>query len=223
MWPSLTLSVFFKDEAEMLRQTLPSWVVFADELVLVDTGSTDGSVDLALSLLAEVPLEIRPAVRVYASPWRHDFAHHYNELMDLSTTDWNVLLDADFQLGGSPVGLRRHLSLAAKDKGSIGFVALFQDDGKGGLWAENGVPRMFHKTTKSRWNYVTDQLLKYDDVDRVFTVSHHAFLFHHMRNCGRDSSIDRSDGLIWRRMCSAGKLTDREIAHYECALGLKEV
>lgn len=206
----------------MIRQTLPSWVAFADELVLVDTGSTDGSVGVALSMLESVPLEIRPAVRVYSSPWRYDFAYHYNELMDLSTTDWNVLLDADFKLGGGPVGLRRYLNRASEDSGSIGFVPLFEDDGKGGLWAENGFPRLFHRSTKSRWDYVTDQMLHYDDCDRVFTVSHNVLLFHHMRTCGRSSSIDRSEGLIWRRMCSGARLTEREIAHYECALGLKE-
>ena len=66
----LSLCMIVKDEADMLPGFLERVRGLWDELVVVDTGSTDHSVAL---------LEAAGA-RVLHQPWRHDFALARNEL-----------------------------------------------------------------------------------------------------------------------------------------------
>lgn len=53
--------------------------------IVIDTGSTDTTPDIARSLGA----------RVHHIPWRNDFASHRNEAAALADTDWVLVLDAD--------------------------------------------------------------------------------------------------------------------------------
>jgi glycosyltransferase involved in cell wall biosynthesis len=82
----VTLSVCiitFNEEANIVR-TLASVKAIADEIVLVDCGSTDRTVALAESYGA----------RVFVEPWR-GFAPQKNFCLAKGTCDWVLSLDAD--------------------------------------------------------------------------------------------------------------------------------
>ncbi|MDR3791745.1 MAG: glycosyltransferase family 2 protein [Terracidiphilus sp.] len=72
-----------QNEAENLPRTLAS-VRFADEIVVVDSGSTDGTVDLARAAGA----------RVFEEPWK-GFAAQKNAAIEHTTCEWVLSLDAD--------------------------------------------------------------------------------------------------------------------------------
>ncbi len=84
----LSLCMIVKDEEEALPRCLRSVQGVADEIVIVDTGSTDRTVEIAESFGAKVIHE----------PWTGDFAKHRNTSLDAATGDWLLILDADEEL-----------------------------------------------------------------------------------------------------------------------------
>lgn len=96
---SLSVCLIVRDEAARLGDAIASVRSVADEIVVVDTGSTDGTPELAASLGA----------RVYAFPWIDDFAAARNASFDRARGDWILMLDADQRLE-NPEALPRPLT-----------------------------------------------------------------------------------------------------------------
>ena len=80
-----------KNEERFLAQCLRSVQDVADEIVVVDTGSTDGTIAIAKSFGAIVA----------EREWRNDFGWARNQALDLATKRWVFVLDADEELEGA--------------------------------------------------------------------------------------------------------------------------
>lgn len=74
-----------KNEADNIREALQSSVQFADEIVIVDTGSTDRTVEVAKSYTPHV----------YHYAWRDDFAGARNFSLEKAGGSYCLWLDAD--------------------------------------------------------------------------------------------------------------------------------
>lgn len=81
----LSLCMIVKNEAAALPRCLESVRSVVDEMVVVDTGSTDETRAIAQSFGA----------RVYHFPWKNDFAAARNESLKYAQGDWILVLDAD--------------------------------------------------------------------------------------------------------------------------------
>lgn len=79
----LSIAIVAFNEAENIRRTLAS-VSWADEIVVLDSGSTDGTPDIARDHNAIV----------FHKPW-HGYGHGVNSALDLCTSPWVLNLDAD--------------------------------------------------------------------------------------------------------------------------------
>ena len=77
-----------KNEEAFLAQCLDSVKDCVDEMIIVDTGSTDRTVEIAESYGA----------RIYHHPWENDYSKHRNQSLSYATGDWILLLDADEEL-----------------------------------------------------------------------------------------------------------------------------
>lgn len=77
-----------KDEERYLEGCLQSVRGLVDEIILVDTGSTDRTVDIAR----------RSGAAVYSFTWRDDFSAARNESLERATGEWVLYLDADERL-----------------------------------------------------------------------------------------------------------------------------
>lgn len=101
--PLLSAAIIVKDEAEFLRRCLRSIADVCDEIVVVDTGSVDASVDVAREFGAVQTVR----------PWDGDFSAARNASLDLATGRWILYIDADEQLDACDAGaLRDELSAA---------------------------------------------------------------------------------------------------------------
>jgi tetratricopeptide (TPR) repeat protein len=84
----LSAALIVRDEEAFLDDCLRSIRPVVDEIVVVDTGSIDGSVAIAR----------RHGARVRPHPWRDDFAEARNTALDLARGRWILYIDADERL-----------------------------------------------------------------------------------------------------------------------------
>ncbi|MCB1183256.1 glycosyltransferase [bacterium] len=82
---SLGLTLIVRDEAERLGPLLDHHRGLADAVLVVDTGSVDGTAAVAR----------QAGAAVVEHPWRDDFAAARNAGLDALGTDWVLFLDAD--------------------------------------------------------------------------------------------------------------------------------
>lgn len=82
---SISLCMIVKNEEAVLARCLDSVAGVADEIIIVDTGSTDATPEIAAAYTD----------RVYAFPWVDDFAAARNEAFSKATCDYCLWLDAD--------------------------------------------------------------------------------------------------------------------------------
>ncbi|MDQ5984341.1 MAG: hypothetical protein CSYNP_00034 [Syntrophus sp. SKADARSKE-3] len=80
----ISVAIITKDEAHNLPRCLSS-VAFADQIVVVDSGSTDGTLEIAQAFGCDV----------FREPWRGGFGAQKQFAIDQCHHDWVLVLDAD--------------------------------------------------------------------------------------------------------------------------------
>jgi glycosyltransferase involved in cell wall biosynthesis len=90
-----------KNEEEMLPRCLESIKQAVDEIVVVDTGSSDRTMDIARDYGAEI----------HVHPWENDFSRHRNQSLSQAKGEWILIVDADEELrAGDGPKIRQTLS-----------------------------------------------------------------------------------------------------------------
>jgi tetratricopeptide (TPR) repeat protein len=105
----LSAAIIVRDEAEHLDGCLASLHGLVDEIVVVDTGSIDASVEVAE----------RHGAIVAHEPWRGDFATPRNRSLDLATGEWILYVDADERVRAGDDRARRRLIAAATGQAAL--------------------------------------------------------------------------------------------------------
>ncbi len=85
---SISLCMIVKNEEENLDRCLISARDVVDEIIIVDTGSTDRTIEIAESYGA----------KVFNHPWEGSFSKARNYSLKYATCDWILYLDADEEL-----------------------------------------------------------------------------------------------------------------------------
>ncbi len=82
---TLSLCMIVKNEEKYLAKCLKSVRDVVDEMIIVDTGSTDKTADIGRVFGA----------KIFNFPWKGDFAAARNHSLAQATGDWILILDAD--------------------------------------------------------------------------------------------------------------------------------
>jgi glycosyltransferase involved in cell wall biosynthesis len=85
----LSAALIVRDESKFIEGCLDSLIGRADEIVLVDTGSSDDTVEKAR----------RFPVKLYHFPWGGDFSAARNFALEQASCDWILYIDADERFG----------------------------------------------------------------------------------------------------------------------------
>jgi tetratricopeptide (TPR) repeat protein len=94
---TVSACLIVKNEEELLPDCLKSIRDWVDEIVVVDTGSGDGTVAIAKSYGA----------RVFHQAWSKDFSRHRNYSISKATGDWIFIIDADEEFEQEDIPLLR--------------------------------------------------------------------------------------------------------------------
>lgn len=96
---TVTLCMIVRNEERNLRDCLQPVAALFDEMVIVDTGSTDRTREIAGEFTSQV----------HDYPWTDDFAAARNQTLDHATGDWIFWLDADDRLAAGEIAKLRQL------------------------------------------------------------------------------------------------------------------
>ncbi len=118
--PSLSVCMIVKDEAHQLAGALENFSSFADEIIVVDTGSSDNTKEIAS----------RYTDRVFDFPWCDDFSAARNCSLDKATGDYVLWMDADDRV--EPEMAERIVGLKAAFDGRNAFYFILEDLGADG-------------------------------------------------------------------------------------------
>ena len=77
--------IIAKNEEKNIRKCISSYIDIVDEVIVVDTGSEDGTIQAAREMGA----------KVYNYEWNNDFAKAKNFAISMAKGDWIIFLDAD--------------------------------------------------------------------------------------------------------------------------------
>jgi len=97
--PLLAATLIVKNESHTLGDCLESLRLFADEVVVYDTGSTDGTQELAR----------KAGARVLQGYWDGDFSRARNAALSMTRATWAMIIDADERAHGDAHQLRDFL------------------------------------------------------------------------------------------------------------------
>lgn len=139
-----------KNEAEALSRSLQSIRGQVDELVVVDTGSTDNSVDIAQ----------KAGAKIYHYAWQDDFAAARNYALNQLQGDWVVFLDADEYFSEVTAGNLRQV-IEEQDSGINVLLVSRQDVEKSGtVLLTLYVPRIFRIDSNLRYEGAVHEELR---------------------------------------------------------------
>lgn len=138
--PLISLCMIVKDEADQLPRCLGSVRGIADELVVVDTGSSDDTAAIAEA----------HGARIVHDPWRGDFAAARNAGVERARGEWILFLDADEALDPAQGEELRQVAAQCEDEGLFLEIHNYVGDGRQGATV-NPVLRMFRNRPAYRF------------------------------------------------------------------------
>lgn len=104
----ISLCLIVKDELENLENNLSPLIEKFPEVIVVDTGSTDGTREYLDTLPSHV--------KVVDFAWRDDFSAARNQYIKAAARKWIYWMDADEYLGPSYVSILKTCSQKGEDK-----------------------------------------------------------------------------------------------------------
>lgn len=136
--PLLSACIIARDEEERLPRCLASLAGVADEIVVVDTGSKDRTVEIAREAGA----------RVCHFEWCDDFAAARNTAVDAATGQWVLSIDADEWI--EPAG--RPIDVLALTDSTIAYRVTIENRLDDGRIDRERVTRLFRRLPGIRYS-----------------------------------------------------------------------
>jgi len=117
---TLSICMIVKNEEANIGRAIQSFLPFADEIIVNDTGSTDKTIEIVKSF---------PKTVLMQSEWIGDFAYSRNLSFEKATCPWILWMDADDYVPPDQVEAFNKLKLTALDR-MISFTVCNTENGK---------------------------------------------------------------------------------------------
>lgn len=180
---TLSVCMIVKNEEENLERAIRSFLPFADEIIVNDTGSTDQTVAIAESL---------PKTKVIHSEWIHDFSHSRNQSLDAATCSWILWMDADDVVPPEQVNDFCRLKTASRDR-AFGFQVVNTQAGGMPIGARFVQIRMFPNHPEIRFERAIHEQIVFSLAAQRLHIFYLATEIHHMGYEDESTRIHKSE------------------------------
>lgn len=160
LMPTLSVCMIVKNEEKLLAQCLDSVEGVADEIIIVDTGSTDRTVEIAR----------KHTDKIFSHQWQDSFSEARNHSLSYATCDWILQIDADEELFQEDIPILRGALAAAQNVPDIDaiLVALLSDL-PGKITSKHYFPRI-HRRGRAHYEGIVHNQLVYQGKDMVAEI-----------------------------------------------------
>jgi len=224
--PTLSVCMIARDEADFLRRCLDGVRDQADQIVVVDTGSSDDTLDVAR----------RAGAVVAEFEWVDDFAQARNCSLDIATGDWILVLDCDEVVAPSD-WLQIHKTLAtepgdayrlttrnySRKSDRVGWAA---SDGRYAVeerayagWFPTTKIRLFKNDARVRFSGALHELVEHDIERAGWSVADCLVPIHHYGYVEKERQASAYAGMAETKV---SENPDDANAHYELALAYRD-
>ncbi len=188
-----TLCLIAKDEAEYIDDCLRSLADEASAIVVVDTGSSDGTVEIAR----------RYTSHVFLQPFDGDFSRARNLALGFVRTPWVVFLDADERFDGRQAAKLHHQLMAVPPEVIALRVMRYNFFATGG-WYSGKEIKVFRNHPALRYRWAINESVR-DSVEELGGgIGELPVVLNHFGHCRprpvRDAKAHRYMALISARL-----------------------
>lgn len=196
---TLALTMIVKNESDVLARVLDGVRGVVDEIVIVDTGSTDATADVAR----------RYTDKVYDFEWRDDFSAARNYALSKTSADYFLWLDADDVVPKRTArGIAELKKTLSPDVDVVMLPYVLARDGKGKPSFSFYRERIVRNRPDFTWRGKV-----HEAVDMHGNISYAELPIDHAKPSGRTSGTRNLD--IYLKMLARGEsLTPRERYYY---------
>ncbi len=146
---TISLCMIVKDEERNIARCLESVNQLVDEMVIVDTGSTDRTVEIAQ----------RYGAQIYYHRWENNFSKARNFSLQYATSEWILILDADEELNRSDISRLKKL-LEGNDYSAVSLVVKNRSKNSHNESYTNSI-RLFRNYQGTRYDGIVHNVLKF--------------------------------------------------------------
>ena len=147
----LSVAMIVKDEEANIRRALESIVDVVDEIIVVDTGSTDRTPEIVKEYTD----------KLYFHEWQNDFSEARNYSLQFPTCEWVLIYDADEEASESfRKNIRNFLKSLDKSVNTVYLPTISYLDIDLTKTEVASTPRIFRRGTISYKNVVHNQAIQ---------------------------------------------------------------
>jgi len=207
----LSVAMIMKNEEHNLDRALGSIRPYVDEIIIVDTGSTDNSVDVAKKYTD----------KIYFHEWKDDFSEARNYSLQFPTCEWVLIYDADEEVKEDFAGIREFLENLPEDVNTVYLPTLSYLDWDLKKTEIASTARVFRNGTVRYENIVHNQpIYKGKVVEAPFTIYHYGYIWTRKL---QKKKYDRTKNLIVKLLEEEKNMPIQERAYYLCQLYKTEI
>lgn len=205
--PEVSVCLIVRNEEKLLPRCLESVASEADEIIVLDTGSTDRTPEIARSFAK---------VTYFEAPWTDDFAAARNTALSHARSPWILMLDADeFLPAGFIPSIKQYLAHHQANVDAYVFsVVALDEDGVEVPGDTLPVPRLFANTPDYRFYGRVHELLMHAQKRQMVYVHIQGLPIYHQ---GYQASVrqdkqklQRDTGLMERMIAESPQAPETE-------------
>lgn len=165
---TLTLSMIVKNEEKYLKECLESVKGVVDDIIIVDTGSTDNTLEIAKEYKA----------KIYHFDWINDFSAARNYALQYSPGDWILYLDADERLDPASKSEIKKIINTNEKAGYYCTVKSIDEDAK----FDHSIRyvRLFKKSPEIKFTGKVHEQIIHSLIENKYKLYHSSILINHI-------------------------------------------